>query len=79
MIGYMTLYFKIKCDKQIAYGKTDFDFSVCPTEGIFEELKRSLGDCYRELTGCEKAEAEFCSEEEYESNEQREIANYSWG
>lgn len=74
----MTIYFKIECDDKIGYGKIYFDFGICPTEEVFESLKQPLGDCYKKITGFEKAEVYFCTKEEYYLNERDEIVKYEW-
>ncbi len=78
LIGYMTYYFKVENDTQVAYTKLHTDFRKFPKNSFTKRLKRRVADVYREL-GMDVITVDFCSEEEYEQHKSDDIAlEHEW-
>ncbi len=78
ILGYLTLYFKATSDNQIAYAKLDNDFRKPLDEQFFKSIKRDIALGYKEL-GMDVTSVEFCDKEEYELNNNKEVAlSYKW-
>lgn len=78
ILGYLTLYFKVTSDKQIAYAKLDNDFRKPLDEQFFERIKLDIALGYQEL-GMDVTSVEFCDKEEYELNNSKETSlSYTW-
>lgn len=78
LLGYITFYFKIESDKQVAYAKINNDFRRLPNKKFVNSIKKSVREIYKEI-GMDVISVAFCSEEEYETNKSKDIAiEHEW-
>jgi hypothetical protein len=78
LIGYMTYYFRVENDTQVAYTKIHTDFRKLPRFMFFNRIKKKVADVYRE-TGMKVTSVNFCSEKEYETNKSEDfVIEHEW-
>lgn len=72
LLGYLTFYFKVESDNQVAYAKINNDFRRLPTDEVVNLIKEGVEGIYKR-SGMEVLSVTFCSEKEYKQNKSENI------
>lgn len=78
LLGYITFYFKVCSNEQVAYAKINNDFRKLYTKNLINSIKEGIEGIYKEA-GMDVLSVTFCSEQEYKSNKSdNTIIEHKW-